>query len=139
MLRAMLTGDEAGFGRLATEVEGGSTADTFGLLLAVAFVIAVRRHFRDGYSAADVIRLVAKVRSYSAEAAEVLDPVGAESVIRTALGEPTDPDAEAGAAAKGNTQAGTLMLLVGHQQLSDDQLDGFIADALAEARHAGPT
>jgi hypothetical protein len=133
MLRAMLTGDEAGFTRLAAEAEGGSTADAYSLLLTTAFIISVRRYFRDGYTTVDVIRLVAKLRSYSADAAEAVDPVGAESVIKTALREPSDPDAEPDAATKGNTQVGTLMILVGHQ-LSDEELDSFIADALAQAR-----
>ena len=88
-----------------------------------------------GYTAADVIRLVAKLRSYSAEAAEAIDPVGAELVIKTALGAPSDPDA-ADDATKGNTEAGILMLLVADQQLSDEELDGFIADAVAQARKA---
>ena len=43
---------------------------------------------------------------------------------------------EPGAATKGNTEVGTLMTLVGHQQLSDQELDGFIADVLAEVRKA---
>lgn len=107
MLRALLTDDEATGKRLAAEVEGRGAADTFALVLAVAFIIAVRRHFRDGYSAARVIQLVADVRAFSAEAAEAIDPVGAESLT-----------------------------LVGHEQLSDEELDGFIADVLAEARKA---
>lgn len=137
MLRTMLAGDEVSFARLATEAEGSSAADAFSLLVTTAFIIAVRRRYRDGYTTADVIRLVAKLRSYSADAAEAVDPVGAESVIKTALGEPSDPDAEPDAATKGNTQAGTLMILVGHQ-LSDEELDSFIADALAQARKARP-
>lgn len=35
-----------------------------------------------------------------------------------------------------DTQVGTLMTLVGHQQLSDEELDGFITDVLAEAPKA---
>ncbi len=135
MLRAVLTEDEAEFGRLAAEVEGDSAADTFGLLVAAAYVLALRCHFRDGYTAADVIRLVAKLRSYSAEAAEAIDPVGAELVIKAALGAPSDPDA-ADDATKANTEAAILMLLVADQQLSDEELDGFIADAVAQARKA---
>lgn len=136
MLRALLTDDEATGKRLAEEVESRGAADTFALVLAVAFIIAVRRHFRDGYSAAGVIELVANVRASSAETAETIDPLGAESLIRTALGEPSDPAADADAETKGNTEVGTLMTLVGHQQLSDDELDAFIADVLAEARKA---
>lgn len=134
MLRAMLTGDEADFGRLAAAAGGNSTADAFNLLLAIAFVIALRRNFRDGYTVADVIRLVARLRSYSAEAAEAIDPVGAERVIRIALGESSDTEADE--ATKSNTQALTLMILVGDRDLSSEELDGFIANSLAEARKA---
>ena len=35
-----------------------------------------------------------------------------------------------------DTQVGTLMTLVGHQQLSDEELDGFITDVLTEAPKA---
>jgi hypothetical protein len=136
MLRAMLTGDESSFGHLAAAAESDGTADTLNLLLAVAFVIAVRRHFRDGYTAADVIRLVAKLRSYAAAAAAAIDPVGAERVIRIALGESSDPDTGADEGTKSNTEALTLMILVGDRDLSSKELDGFIADAVAEARKA---
>ena len=132
LLRAMLTGDEARYARLAAEAAGTSAADAYSLLVTTAFIICVRRHFRDGYSTADVIRLVATLRSYSADAAESVDPAGAENVIKTALGEPS-PGAEPDMATKTNTQVGTLMILVGHQ-LSDDELGNFIADALARAR-----
>jgi hypothetical protein len=37
---------------------------------------------------------------------------------------------------KGVTQVLTLMILVEHEQPSDEDLDGFIAEALAEARKA---
>jgi hypothetical protein len=136
MLRAMLTGDESGFGRLAAAAEGGSAADTFNLLLAVAFVMAVRRHFRDGYTAADVIRLVAELRSHAAQTAEAIDPVGAERVIRIALGESSAPDTGADEATKSNTQALALMSLVSDRDLSSEELDGFIADAVTEAGKA---
>lgn len=135
MLRAMLTGDEAGFAHLVAKTEGTSAADAYSLLVTTAFIISVRRYFRDGYTIADVIRLVAKIRSYSADAAGAVDPVGAESVIKTALGQPSDPDAEPDVATKGNTQVGTLMILVGHQ-LSHKELDAFIADAVTQARKA---
>ncbi len=136
MLRALLTDDQATGRRLADEVEGRSAADTFALVVAVAFIIVVRRYFRDGYSSTSVIQLVADVRASSADVAEEIDPVGAENLIRTALGEASNPAAEPDATTKGNTQVATLMTLVGHQQLSDEELHGFIADVLAEARKA---
>lgn len=133
LLRAMLTGDEVDFAHLAAKAEGTSAADAYSLLLTTAFIISVRRYLREGYTTADVIRLVAKIRSYSADAAQAVDPVGAESVIKIALGEPSNADAEPDAATKANTQVGTLMMLVGHQ-LSNAELDGFITNALAQAR-----
>jgi len=56
-------------------------------------------------------------------------------VIKAALGAPSDPDA-ADDTTKGNTEAGILMILVADQGLSDEELDGFIADAVAQARKA---
>lgn len=139
MLRAKLTGDERDLRRLATRVAGRSAADAYCLLQTTAFGIAVRRYFRDGYTAADVILLVAKLRSDPPEAAETIDPVGAESVIRTALGEPSDPDAAADDTTRDLTEDGTLMLVIGDQQLTDEELDSFIADAVTAARRTKPS
>jgi hypothetical protein len=136
MLRAKLTSDERGLRRLTAQVAGRSAADAYRLLLTTAFGIAVRQYFRDRYTAADVILLVAKLRSDPPEAAETIDPVGAESVIRTALGEPNDPDAETDDTTRALTEDGSLMLVIGDRQLTDEELDAFIADAVTEAGKA---
>jgi hypothetical protein len=132
LLRAMLTGDDATYQRLSADLERRGDSDRFGVLLSIAFTLALRRHFRAGYSAADVIRLAGRIRADSEEAASQIDPAGAERLIRAALGEPGLADS-IDDLTKGGTQAVGLVLLVGDDQPDGGQLDAFLAEAQHQA------
>jgi hypothetical protein len=132
LLRAMLTGDDGTHQRLSADLERRSDSDRFGVLLSVAFTLALRRHFRAGYTAADVIRLAARIRADSEEAASQIDPAGAEKLIRAALGEPGLAD-NADDLTKGSTQAVGLVLLISDEEPDDGQLDTFLVEAQQQA------
>jgi hypothetical protein len=132
LLRAMLTGDDDAYQRISAELERRGDSDRFGVLLSVAFTLALRRHFPAGYTAADVISLAARIRADSEEAASQISPAGAERLLRAALGEPGLADS-IDDLTKGGTQAVGLALLISDQQLDSGQLDTFLAEAQHQA------
>ena len=60
-LRAALAGDAGAFDRINRE-SGLGDGQGFPVLVAMAFVAAVRSRFRGGWSTADMIRFVSQVR-----------------------------------------------------------------------------
>jgi len=88
LLRATLTGD---FDR-QNEIRARFAEDDwsgYGVLIGAAFFVAVRRRLGGGYAPADVINLVAQVRSRFDPDGDTYDPRAAELLVRSALGEDT--------------------------------------------------
>jgi hypothetical protein len=100
-LHAYLSGEYELAERFTSQVAGSGAADGIAELAYAAFVTAARRKFPPGWTDADVIRFVARVRARRGQP-DILDPRAAEHQIRSALGEMVtgyQPDAEARAAA----------------------------------------
>lgn len=82
-LRAALAGDAAGFERLAGQSDFADGQELPGLM-AMTFVAAARRRFPAGWSAADVITFVGRVRAGDS-GHSVLSPTLAEQLLLSAL------------------------------------------------------
>jgi hypothetical protein len=90
------------------------------------FFLAVERRFARDADVSDIIRFVADIRSRTG--ASSVDPVAAETLIRAVLDLNVPVNVE-------EELAGTIQLMVAHQiladeDLSDDDLDGFLRDAV---------
>jgi len=110
------------YARLDRAARSGYTA-----LLAAAFFEAVNRRFAQEGTPAAVIEFVADVRGRSEALGEAIDPRAAERLIRAAL---TDEDIDdLDDKAKGGLYVVLLAGLIGDEQLSDDGLDEFLAEA----------
>jgi hypothetical protein len=131
-LRAALAGDAAGFEWLAGQ-SGSAHGEEFPGLMTMAFVAAVRRRFPAGWSAADVITFVGRVRA--GESGQLaLSPTLAEQLILSALRSVPlrgQPDETATAC----TQFVLLRELV--SDLDGDQLSTLLAGARDDAERVG--
>lgn len=135
-LRAMLTGNGE-YHRLSAELQardGERSGDVFSALTGMALFTAARRRFPDGWTNADVVRLVGQVRAWFAGGTGDIDPHVAEGVLRGALG-----DAAAGnldKAAMAIAVPALLSVLLDQQGISSAAaIDTFLADVrpLADA------
>jgi hypothetical protein len=131
-LRAALAGDRFAFEQMAGQ-SGSAYSQDLPYLMAMAFVAAVRRRFPDGWSAADVIKLVGQVRGGD-DGHSVLSPTLAEQLILSALrnaplhGQPDET-------AMAYTQFVLLRELV--SDLDDEQLSMLLAQARDGAERVG--
>lgn len=93
--RAMLLGNDQEAISLTARMTD-SDLRAYDALLQALLSLAAGRRFASGYSDADVIRYVARVRAGTDVRAEDLElhPTAAETVLRHALGQPTMPDAD---------------------------------------------
>jgi hypothetical protein len=127
-LRAALAGDAAGFERLAGQ-SGLAHGQELPGLMAMTFVAAARRRFPAGWSAADVIRFVGRVRAGDS-GHPALSPTLAEQLLLSALRDAPlrgRPDETATA----YTQFVLLRELV--SDLDDEQLRALLAAAAIRA------
>jgi hypothetical protein len=88
-LRAMLTGDGE-YDQLSAELQardGARSGDVISALTGIALFTAARRRFPDGWTNADVVRLVGQVRARFADETGDIDPRTAEGTLRGALGD----------------------------------------------------
>jgi hypothetical protein len=88
-LRAMLTGD-GDYDRLSAELQardGARSGDVISALTGMGLSIAARRRFSNGWTNADVVRLVAQVRVRFDDVTGDIDPQVAEGTLRGALGD----------------------------------------------------
>jgi hypothetical protein len=131
-LRASLTADDQAFSRLSAALQardgGENSGNIYSALTGMALFIAARRHFPDGYTSADVVRFVGKVRARFADAANDIDPLVAEATLRGALGD--------AAAVEGLDKAtmataipALLFVLLEEQDVSGDGLDALLSEA----------
>jgi hypothetical protein len=98
----------------------------FPRFLSAVFFLAVERRFARDADINDIIRFVADIRSRTG--ASSVDPIAAETLIRAALDHSVAVNVE-------EELAGTVQLMVAHQiladeDLSDEDLDGFLRDAV---------
>ena len=127
-LRAALAGDAAGFERLAGQSDLAHGQELSGLM-AMAFIAAARRRFPAGWSVADVITFVGRVRAGD-NGHPALSPTLAEQMILSALrnaplhGQPDET-------ATAYTQFVLLRELV--SDLDDEQLRTLLAAAAIRA------
>lgn len=132
-LRAMLAGDSEGYEMAARQMAHGAESWQWGVLIAAAFCLAVQGRFAEGYTDADVIRLVADERTRFTNPDRDFDPRIAEQLVHAALGHGSAEGLPAEERAR--VQIAFLMGLVADAELDAPSLAGFVADArrLADA------
>jgi hypothetical protein len=86
-MRAYLVDDQQESERLIGHLEQSGRLDGFSALFGSAFFDAVNRRFAPTWTVAEVVRFVATVRAHHIEDPGLLDPLDAERLIRTALGD----------------------------------------------------
>jgi hypothetical protein len=96
-----------------------------------AFAIAARRKFAAGWTRAEVVRYVARVRALLSERPGLLDPRAAEDELFTALG-----GARRGAGFEAGAVAAARLFLLDALTASLDLDDAGIDDLLEQARDA---
>lgn len=126
-LRAQLAGNYEEHKRLLQQVDAAGGMHDYMSLVSAAFLEAVDRRFADVSLPAAVIEWVADVRSRSPEAAEAIDPAGAERVILKTLGQGDIGDLS-GRDIR-HIMRVLLPLLIADAQLDDTALDAFMATA----------
>lgn len=87
MLRAMVEADFERQEAISHELAASGGLNGYGAVIGAAFYLAVRRQFPQGYTADDVIKLVADTRTLIDHTGDAIDPRSAELVVRSALGE----------------------------------------------------
>ncbi|HZB32802.1 MAG TPA: hypothetical protein VE465_21770 [Streptosporangiaceae bacterium] len=129
-LRAYLVDDEEESDRLIGYLEQSGGLDGFSALFGSAFFDAVNRRFAPTWSVAEVVRFVATVRAHHLADPNDLDPLNAERLIRTALGDGSvdDLDDEIRAA-----QMILLPVLIHEEQPNPVALEDILAQARRRA------
>lgn len=139
-LHAQLAGRTDEYVRRLDELETEEEQTGYTTLITAAFFEAVDRRFiRNGKTAenSEVIDFIATKREINPVAAEQLDPGVAEQVLLHALGKGTISKEIDGDTLMG-TQVLLLAALIGEADLSEDDLESFLAKARAEAdEHIG--
>lgn len=131
VLRALLLQDFATYRRLDAEL-GSASNPAFSVLLGMAFMNAVERHFGENASPADVINFVAEIRARLETASQLVSAEDAERVIRAALGE-DQLLSEMDGRAIGGAQTAMLFALVQEDAPSPDAVDALLGKASEEA------
>ena len=127
-LRAALAGDGGAFDRIDREAGLGDGLE-FPVLMAMAFIAAVRRQFPSAWSTADVIRFVGQVRVQNGDDGD-LSPTLAEQLILSAL---RDTPLSVRSAETARAYAQFMLLSVLVSDLDDDQLNTLLAQARDDA------
>lgn len=124
-LKAFLAGDFAEYERMTRHLDEIDGWNGYPELLGAVFIDAIDRRFADGYSRADVVKLVADARSRFDKSAEVLDPGAAERLVLTVLGEGSADDVS------DKVRADTQILLLG-ELITKEELDSAVLDEYME-------
>ncbi len=134
-LSAFLTGDDTTLDHIITMLGDDSSWYAFGVWLEAAFAVAARRRFPGGYRADEVIRFVGKTRAACYDRTGQVDPGIAERLFRSVL---SDPASAVGLGQDAMALAMMTMLkaLVTEENLSDPELDVYLAESLDVARRA---
>jgi len=137
-LRSCLTGegDYSGLSAGLQARDGGDrSARIFLAFAGAALRCAARRRFPEGYTDADVVRLVGHTRARFAEDGYEVDPLAAEAIVRDALGD-TAATAHQDGLAMGTALFPLLLDLLDQEGITADQVDDFLTTEvvpLAEA------
>ena len=131
-LRSCLTG-EGDFmdltDRLQARDGGDRSARTFFTLAGAALRCAARRRLPDGYTDAEVVRLVGHARARLGEEGYEIDPLAAEAILRGVLGD-TAATAHLEGLAMGAAMFPLLFELLEQEGITADRVDGFLAEVL---------
>jgi hypothetical protein len=124
-LRAYVTGDLDEYKRMLSQFDRNADKAGWAALITAAFFEAVDRRFTNASD--DIIEYVGSVRARSESLADELHPDVGERLIRHALGDGPEPDAD------GKTQALAQTLLLGalvyDSGYDDQELDEFLLEA----------
>lgn len=134
-LRAQLAGQTDEYVRRLDALETEEAQAGYSTLVIAAFFEAVDRRFITNNKAADnseIIDFIAAKREINPIAAEQLDPGIAEQVLLHALGKGTISTEIDGDTLMG-TQVLLLAALIGEAELSEAELEAFLAKARSEA------
>lgn len=125
-LRAQLSGDFDEYRRLLGQLDREAAATGYTALIAAAFFKAAYRRFGKNPSPEQVVAFVGDLRSRSDELADI-DPVAAERIIRSALGdgEVSDIDSKTRVA----VESVVLARLVADERFDSAELDKFMSEA----------
>lgn len=127
-LRAYLDDEMGILEQLNPQVATDSNANGLSALVYAAFVISARREFAPTWTRLEVIQFVSRVRALLPERIDTLDPLVAENLLRTALGERSADSPEPQAQAR----AQLILLRALITKAAPD--DAAIFDLLSEAR-----
>ncbi len=108
-----------------------------GALVHAAMVVAARRKFQSGWTAADVTGFVADVRRLLSDQPDALDPLVAEHELRRALGE--KPTSRPSPRSRGRAQFILLNALVQSLDLNEAEVAALLTEArgIADSLLAG--
>jgi hypothetical protein len=127
-LRAQLSGDNDKHRRLLADLDARGALGGYTALVTAAFIEAVDRRFPPGHrNDAAVVEYIGEVRSRYPGADDDIDPTTAERVIQRALGRGSLGDLDGPAIRRAERLL--LPLLLADEQLSDGELDHFLASA----------
>jgi hypothetical protein len=131
-LRSCLTG-EGDYIRLMESLQARDgverSALAFFALTWMSLQCAARRRFPDGYTDADVVRLVGQARAKLGGEGYEIDPLAAEAALRAALGN-TAATAHTEEPKVGIALFPVLFELLEQDGITADRMDDFLADVL---------
>ncbi|WP_233604357.1 hypothetical protein [Micromonospora sp. HM5-17] len=126
-LRTMIKGDLDANSRIEAQLDEKGW-DDFPKLLGAVFFLAVDRQFGDDASAAEIVQFVAEMRAKAPVDPAVIDANAAETLIKSALDPALDHDVESEMI--GRIQTLTIMHVLGAEDVSDDDLDDVLEEAV---------
>lgn len=122
-MRAYLKGDADGYSRLVDRLDSAAKK-AHGQLIGASFYIAANRRFAASSNNAEVVKFVGDLRARSDRLAEEIDPRQAERLIRASTF--TDENVDG---MDNGLYSLLLAGLIADEQLTDSDLDAFLADA----------
>lgn len=126
-LRALLASDFDEHARLRAQLDQDADREGYSALIAAAFFEAADRRFAASHSNANIVEFVASARASSEGAAEKIDPVLAERMIRGVFAEEIIGDVPDQVVVE--TQLLLLAALVAEGRFGAGELDGFMAES----------
>lgn len=126
-LRALLAGNFDEHRKLLSRLNQDADREGYSALIAAAFFVAADRRFAARHAQADIVEFVASARASSDDAAEKIDPLLAERMIRGVFEDETVDDVSDQAIVE--TQILLLAALVSEAKLDESSLDEFLAES----------
>jgi hypothetical protein len=126
-LRALLDGDFEEHARLRGQLDQEADQEGYSALIAAAFFLAADRRFAASHGKADIVEFVAWARSSSVSAADQIDPLLAERMIRGVFEDEDLHDVSGQRLLE--SQVMLLAALVGEQRPDSGELDSLLADS----------